>query len=151
MQPGRAAAPARHLTGGEVDDLVDGAADAPGHAAAAAHAAGCERCRGEVDAARALLAAARALPRGVPAPPELWPLVAAATLHERAVRRRVLRSMRWPLLLFVVALVVGTAAVTAAVLTRPRAAVVGAGPVAPPPPQPPAPPPPPAPPRPAGR
>lgn len=48
----------------------------------------------------------------VTAPPELWPLVAAATIHRRAVRRQVLRSMRGPLLVGALLLVAATALVT---------------------------------------
>jgi hypothetical protein len=59
------------------------------------------------------LAAWSAAHRGsIKAPPELWPLVAATTIHRRAVRRQVLRSMRGPLLVGALVLVAATALVT---------------------------------------
>jgi hypothetical protein len=48
----------------------------------------------------------------VSAPAELWPLVAASTIHVAEVRRRVLASMRGVLLAGAIALVAATALVT---------------------------------------
>ena len=85
------------------------------------------------------------------APPELWPLVAASTVHAGRLRRRVLRSLRWVLLLAAVALVTATALVTAFVVRRQEGnARVRAGSSIPVPPRPPTPPTPPAAPRPDG-
>lgn len=59
-----------------------------------------------------LVALVRAQRTDVTAPAELWPLVAASTIHVRAVRRQVLRSMRGLLLLVAVVLVGATAFLT---------------------------------------
>lgn len=59
-----------------------------------------------------LLALVREQRAPVTAPPELWPLVATSTIHLRAVRRHVLRSLRGILLLAAVLLIAATAIVT---------------------------------------
>lgn len=59
-----------------------------------------------------LLALVQAPREPITAPPELWPLVAASTIHLRAVRRQVLRSMRGVLLMAALALAAASALVT---------------------------------------
>jgi hypothetical protein len=46
------------------------------------------------------------------APPELWPMVAASTIHLAAMRRQVLASLRGALIAGAIALVAATAVVT---------------------------------------
>jgi predicted anti-sigma-YlaC factor YlaD len=101
-----------HLTDEQVDDYVDGVMDAPARAGAEAHLAGCERCRRLVGDTREVLALAERERVAVRAPAELWPLVAASTIHLAEVRRRVLASMRGVLLAGAIALVAATAVVT---------------------------------------
>ncbi len=136
---GAPGAPGAHLSDAEVSDLVDGALPAVEGAAAREHLERCARCRRELDEARALLVAAREARGGVSAPPELWPLVAAATVYAPAARRRLLRDLRAALVLAAAALVVATAAATAVVVRRLRAPVAAAPapPAAPTPPAPP--------------
>lgn len=106
------AAVTTHLADAELDDLVDGLLDARGRASADAHLAACVACRQRLAATRALLADAARAREAVAAPAELWPLVAAATVHEARLRRQLLRSLRGPLLVGAALLVIATATVT---------------------------------------
>jgi anti-sigma factor RsiW len=108
-------APFAHLDESRLDDLADGVLTGPTRDVAERHVAACERCARALAETRALLATGRAA-RGVPAPPELWPLVAASTVHAVRLRRRTLRSMRGVLVLAALALVLGTAAATVIVM-----------------------------------
>jgi predicted anti-sigma-YlaC factor YlaD len=101
-----------HLTDEQLDDYVDGVMDATSRARAAAHLAACERCRRLAGDTREMLALAERERVAVSAPAELWPLVAASTIHVAEVRRRVLASMRGVLLAGAIALVAATALVT---------------------------------------
>lgn len=101
-----------HLTESELSDLADGVLDVPTRTRLQAHLASCERCDAAMGDLRSLGAWAAGQRGGVTAPPELWTLVAASTIHLRTVRKQVLRSMRGPLLVAALALVAATAAVT---------------------------------------
>jgi hypothetical protein len=109
-----------HLTEAQLSELVDGTLEEAERASAAWHLDMCEDCRRELAEARALLVLSQQARRALTAPPELWPLVAASTIHAARMRRRVLRSLRPVLLGGALALVLGTAAVTAFVVARLR-------------------------------
>jgi anti-sigma factor RsiW len=55
-----------------IDDYIDGQLGAEGGSALEAHLTGCAACRAELARARSLVARARALPRSVDPPPEVW-------------------------------------------------------------------------------
>lgn len=101
-----------HLTDAEISDLADGALDQLTQRRLQDHLAVCERCAGEMRTTRMMKAWSSEQRAAVTAPPELWSLVAASTIHLRAVRRQVLRSMRGVLVLFALVLAVATAALT---------------------------------------
>jgi predicted anti-sigma-YlaC factor YlaD len=101
-----------HLTDEQLDDYVDGVMSAAARAGSEAHLAACERCRRLLGDTREMLAVAERERVSVTAPAELWPLVAASTIHVAEVRRRVLASMRGVLLTGAIALVAATAVVT---------------------------------------
>jgi len=101
-----------HLTDAQLGELADGSLADAERERAVQHAEACARCRTALHETRALLVLAREARGGTPAPPELWPLVAASTMHAARVRRQVLRSMRGVLLVGALALVAATAAVT---------------------------------------
>jgi glucose/arabinose dehydrogenase len=67
-----------HLNERQLNDFVDGAdAVTPAEREAVArHVAGCASCREEVERMTALVAAARALPRALEPPSDLWPAIA---------------------------------------------------------------------------
>jgi anti-sigma factor RsiW len=142
-----------HLTDAQIDDYADGALDAAARSVADRHLASCARCRVAVDETRAVLAWSTRERAAVAAPPDLWPLVAASTVHVALVRRRVLASMRGVLVVAALALTAATAVVTWKVarwtaapreVARPSSgAVHGRHPTAPVPPRPPEPPKPP--------
>ena len=104
--------PTPHLTDAQLGELADGSLAGAERERAAQHAEACARCGTALHETRALLVLAREARDGTPAPPELWPLVAASTVHVARVRRQVLRSMRGVLLVAALALVAATAAVT---------------------------------------
>ena len=101
-----------HLSNEQLDDYVDAVMDRAARADADAHLATCARCQYALEETRALLATATSERAAVPAPPELWPLVASSTIYLAAVRRQVLASMRGVLLAGAIALVTATAVVT---------------------------------------
>jgi hypothetical protein len=72
-----------------LDDWVDGGLSEADRAAVERHLAGCERCRRGADAIRAVVAAARGLPKEIEPPRDLWPAVrddlAAAPTPRRSV------------------------------------------------------------------
>ena len=107
-----------HLTDEQLDDYVDGVMAGAEREHAAQHAEACARCGTALHETRALLVLAREARGGTPAPPELWALVAASTVHLARVRRQVLRSMRGVLLVAALALVAATAAVTTFVVRQ---------------------------------
>jgi len=112
-----------HLDDATLNDLADGRLGASDRAAADTHLTRCEECRAALDSVRQVIALGRtdearaAAPLlTVQPPPELWPVVAATTLHERLVRRHVLRSMRGTLAVAAVALVATSSAATVGVM-----------------------------------
>ena len=112
-----------HLDDATLNDLADGRLRAADRAAADTHLTGCAECRVELEAVRQVIALGRtdearaAAPLlTVEPPPELWPVVAATTMHERLVRRHVLRSMRGGLLVGGLALVAASSAATVGVM-----------------------------------
>ena len=109
---------APHLADARLDDYADGLLDAPARAAAGAHVAECASCAARLEELRALLALSAAERRPVEPPPELWPLVVASTVERPRMRRRLLRSIRAPLAMAALVLVVLSSATTAWVVTR---------------------------------
>ena len=101
-----------HLTDEQLDDYVDGAMSDAQRTSADVHLASCDRCRHGIDATRALLTTATRERAAVTAPAELWPLVAASTIHLAVARRQVLASMRGVLIASALALVAATAVIT---------------------------------------
>jgi predicted anti-sigma-YlaC factor YlaD len=101
-----------HLTDAVASDYVDGVLDAALRPDVERHLASCIRCRGVVEETRAVVTTAQHERASVSAPPELWPMVAASTIHLAAMRRRVLASMRGALIAGAIALVAATAVVT---------------------------------------
>lgn len=101
-----------HLTDAEISDLADGALDQLTQRRLQDHLAVCDRCAGEMRTTRMMKAWSSEQRAAVTAPPELWSLVAASTIHLRAVRRQVVRSMRGALLGFALVLAAATAALT---------------------------------------
>ena len=101
-----------HLTDEQLDDYVDGALSESERAFAEAHLASCERCRRALGDTRELIATAQRQRLSVAAPAELWPLVAASTIHLAAVRRQVLLSMRGLLVTGAIAIAAATAVIT---------------------------------------
>lgn len=78
-------------------DFVDGRLDEIDRDAVALHLLDCRRCQTIVAATEELIDIGRAAREERSAPADLWPLVAATTIHERTVKRHVLRSVRWEL------------------------------------------------------
>lgn len=70
-----------HLTESQVSELADGTLDLRERPVVLAHLGHCIDCRSQVAETRALLAYSRTASAGITAPPELWPLVAGATIH----------------------------------------------------------------------
>lgn len=70
-----------HLTESQVSELADGTLDLRERPIVIAHLGHCTDCRSQVAETRALLAYSRDASAGITAPPELWPLVASATIH----------------------------------------------------------------------
>ena len=102
----------KHLTEAQVNEYVDRVMDEAARAEADQHLATCTQCRGVVDETRAVVTTAQRERASVTAPPELWPMVAASTIHLAAIRRQVLASMRGALIAGAIALVAATAVVT---------------------------------------
>lgn len=75
-------------------DFVDGRLDDIDRDAVALHLLDCPRCQTIVAATEELIDTGRAAREEGAAPADLWPLVAATTIHERVVKRHVLRSVR---------------------------------------------------------
>ncbi|HSJ64121.1 MAG TPA: zf-HC2 domain-containing protein [Gemmatimonadaceae bacterium] len=75
-------------------DFVDGRLADDDREAVAFHLLDCPRCQTIVAATEELIDTGRSAKREANAPADLWPLVAATTIHERAVRRHVLKSVR---------------------------------------------------------
>jgi len=101
-----------HLTDAQVSDYADVVLDAATRASVERHLASCMQCRDAIEETRAVMTLAQRQRTSVPAPAELWPLVASSTIHLAAVRRQVLASMRGVLIVGAIALVAATAVVT---------------------------------------
>jgi predicted anti-sigma-YlaC factor YlaD len=120
-----------HLTESQVSELADGTLDSRERPVVIAHLDHCIDCRSQVAETRALLAYSRTATAGSTAPPELWPLVASATIHApRASSRLALRAAR---VLLVVAFAIVTVSLALSLQARlrddaadPAAAVAGA-------------------------
>lgn len=109
-----------HLSEAQLNDLADGLLRGEERLAALRHLDACARCRAGLDELQALLTLSRETRVPVETPPELWPLVAATTIHETHLRRWALRRMRAPLLAGAILLVLATALVTTLVFARLR-------------------------------
>ena len=101
-----------HLTDAQVNEYVDRAMDEAARAEVERHLASCAQCRVAVDETRAVVTTAQREGASVTAPAELWPRVAASTIHLAAMRRQVLVSLRGVLIAGAIALVAATAVVT---------------------------------------
>lgn len=101
----------RHLDEIELSELIDAR---PLPADVVAHAARCSDCRIRAETLRAARAEAALERVRTYDTPDPWPLVAALTVHRTAVRREVLRRLRWPLLIWTLtAFLLGVAATEA--------------------------------------
>jgi len=107
-----------HLADDRLDDFVDGLLDEPAREAARAHLADCAACASRLEELRAVLVLSAAERRPVAPPAELWPLVVASTVAWPRLRRQVLRSLRLPLSVAAVSLVLLSAVTTAWVMRR---------------------------------
>lgn len=83
-----------HPSDERLHDFVDGKLRGADRDAVATHLMDCERCQTIVSATEDLIADGRAVREDGTAPADLWPLVAATTIHDRIVRRHVLRSIK---------------------------------------------------------
>jgi predicted anti-sigma-YlaC factor YlaD len=101
-----------HLTDAQVNEYVDRVMDEAARAEAEEHLASCASCRGAVVETRALVTTAQRERASVTAPAELWPMIAASTIHLAAIRRQVLASLRGVLIAGAIVLVAATAVVT---------------------------------------
>lgn len=101
-----------HLDETQLSEYLDGRLARADLADAERHLAACEQCRREVIETRAIIGRSRQARADVQAPDELWPVVAASTIHLGAVRRQTLRGMRGMLIAGALVLVAGTAFVT---------------------------------------
>jgi len=112
-----------HLDEATLNDMADDRLSAAQRPVADAHLAGCAVCRAALDSVRQVIALGRtdearaAAPSlTVEPPPDLWTIVAATTVHERLVRRQVLRSMRGGLAVAALVIVAASSATTMAVM-----------------------------------
>jgi predicted anti-sigma-YlaC factor YlaD len=101
-----------HLTDAQVNEYVDRVMDEAARAEVERHLASCAQCRVAVDETRAVVTTAQREGAAVTAPAELWPMVAASTIHLAAIRRQVLASLRGVLIVGALVLVGATAVVT---------------------------------------
>ena len=118
-----------HLTDAQVNEYVDRVMDEAARAEVERHVASCADCRDAVDETRAVVTTAQRERVRVTAPAELWPMVAASTIHLAAIRRQVLASLRGVLIAGAIALVAATAVVTWKVARWTAARAVTAAPV----------------------
>jgi len=101
--------PPDHPTDAALNDLLDGRLPLDSRTQVEAHLGGCARCQADYDALAAVVTLGARM-RGLgTVPPDVWPQVAAATIHARAVRRHVLRSLRLPLVVGGLALAAASA------------------------------------------
>lgn len=93
-------------------DFVDGSLNDTDRDAVALHLLDCPRCQTIVAATEELIETGQSARQERAAPADLWPLVAATTIHERAVKRHVLRSVRRELAFAAAVLVMLSSAAT---------------------------------------
>jgi len=105
-----------HLTDEQINDLVDGLVGAGERGEIDRHLAQCETCREEISRLAELVAASRADAEMVVAPFFLQPLVLATTIHERLVRRWMVRAIRRPIVVGAIAVIGVSSALTGWVL-----------------------------------
>jgi len=101
-----------HLTDAVASDYVDAVLDPALRGEVERHLVSCAQCRGVIDETRAVVTTAQRERASVSAPAELWPMVAASTIHLAAIRRQVLASLRGVLIVGALVLVGATAVVT---------------------------------------
>ncbi len=106
-----------------LDDYVDGALDAADRDDVRRHLEGCDPCRGEEEALRALLVEAAGLPRGIAPPRDLWEEIAPRLEPKGGAPviplfRGGPGSSRWLLAAAAVLLVAVSSTVTAVVMRR---------------------------------
>jgi putative zinc finger protein len=70
-----------------LDDYIDGQLAAGERSALEEHMRGCDGCRAELERARSLVARAKALPRSVNPPPEVWAAIRSRITSAPAVAR----------------------------------------------------------------
>lgn len=116
-----------------LDDLLDGRLDPTDRSAMDAHLAGCEGCRGRMEAMRLVLADAATLPRSIEPPRNLWPDIAARLEGRGAVLPiRPARWRRWaPLAAAAAILIVVTVLVTLRITRAPSSLAESPEPVRP--------------------
>lgn len=112
-----------HLDEATLNDIADGRLATERRTAADAHLERCAACRDALGAVQQVIAlgstgeAKAASPLlAIEPPPELWTVVAASTVHERLVRRHVLRAMRGTLALAALTLVAASSVTTVGVM-----------------------------------
>ncbi|MDP9202886.1 MAG: zf-HC2 domain-containing protein [Gemmatimonadota bacterium] len=105
-----------HLTEDQINDLVDGLLSVTERTSVTEHLAACADCRAEVAELSELVGIARADATLVVAPPQLEIVVLATTIHERFVRRHVVRVLHLPLAVGLVMFVMSSVALTAWIL-----------------------------------
>ena len=101
-----------HLSESELNDLIDGRLAPGAHTQAIRHLADCQHCVEERDALARVVTLSQQARTPLAAPDELWAMVSASTIHERVLRRRVLRSMRGVLVVGALAIMAATAGLT---------------------------------------
>lgn len=112
----------RHLDDFAISELCDGRA-----VAAPAHLADCARCRSQLDAFRLIRAEAALERLRTHEAPDPWPQIAALTIHRAAVRRVIVRSLRRPMLFWLlVSFGLGVAATESVRALSARAAAAAA-------------------------
>jgi len=107
-----------HLTEAQVSELADGTLDLRERPIMLSHLGHCTGCRSQVAETRALLAYSRDAAAGITAPPELWPLVASATIH--APNRSSRFALRAARVLLIVAFAILTVSLALSLRARMR-------------------------------
>jgi anti-sigma factor RsiW len=105
-----------HLTEDRMNDFVDGLMSATELTSVTEHLAACADCRAEVGELAELVGIARADATLIVAPPQLEIVVLATTIHERIVRRQVVRALHLPLAMGLLMFVVSSVALTGWIL-----------------------------------
>jgi hypothetical protein len=79
----------------QLNDYVDGRLQGAARDSVSQHLLDCLQCQRSVAAIEEVVEEARLARDNITAPPELWPIVAATTVHDSIVRRHVFKRM-WP-------------------------------------------------------